>query len=200
MPEGEEATFTYQTDAQVDEVIIDPNHTAYQGDEKEALLKVLAVKEPPCEWRHYRKGIAYAEIGENEKAIKYLNRAYANHRSYIGPGYAHPAIYFSRGITYLHMGEKQRAHNDLRDFIDRILEIASDNPGFLIGTLAYAGVITGSEQERQSQLNRILKTITGEDIPFDEKLNGWRKWWQANRASFQVSPSASALSPKGNRQ
>ena len=197
VPEGEEATFTYQTDAQVDEVIIDPNHTAYQGDEKEALLKVLAVKEPPCEWRHYKKGIAYAEIGENEKAIEYLNRAYANHRSYIGPGYAHPAIYFSRGIAYLHMGEKKRSHKDLCAFIDRVLEIASDNPGFLIGTLAYAGVITGSEQERQSQLNRILKTITGEDIPFDEKLDKWRKWWQANRASFQVSPSASILSPKG---
>lgn len=197
VPEGEEVTFTYRTPAKVDEVLIDPNHTAYQGDEKEARLKILAVKESTWEWMNYWQGVVYGEIGENEKAVERISRAIISHTRAFGADKAHPAFYFSRGIVYLHMGEQQKANEDLIAFIDRLLEMASENPDVIIGTLAYAELLSGSMQERQNQLNEILKCITGENIPFDAKLNGWRKWWQANRAKFQASPSASALSPGG---
>ena len=197
VPEGEEVTFTYRTPAQVDKVLIDPNHTAYQGDEKEARLKILAVKESTSEWMNYWQGVVYGEIGENEKAVKQISRAIVSHTRAFGAGKAHPAFYFSRGIVYLHMGEQQKANEDLIAFIDRLLEMASENTDGTIGTLAYAQLLSGSMQERQNQLNEILKCITGENIPFDAKLDGWRKWWQANKSRFQASPGASALSPRG---
>lgn len=197
VPEGEEITFTYRTPAQVDKVLIDPNHTAYQGDEKEARLKILAVKETNREWMNYWKGVVYGEIGENESAVEQISRAINSHTRAFGVGKAHPAFYFSRGIVYLHMGEQQKANEDLIAFIDRLLEMASENPNLTFGTLAYAELLSGSMQERQIQLNEILKCITGENIPFDAKFDGWRKWWRANKSRFQASPDASALSPRG---
>ena len=200
VPEGAEVTFTYQTPAKVDQVIIDPDHTTYQGDEKEARLKVLAIKETDWEWMRYWRGVAYGEIGEYQKAITDISSAIACH--------GHPAFHFSRGIVYARVGEEEKATVDLRVFIQNMLlpETWIGSYRSAIGTLAYAGVISGNSQQRCAQLNEILKALTGQNIGYDSKavdkewkkvFSAWRTWWLANRENFRPAESAATLSPWG---
>jgi len=195
VPEGMEKTFTYKIPARVDAVGIDPLHTSYQGDEKEARLKMLAVKESNWEWMNYWSGTVHGEVGNYEKALDLISRAVSAHEKAVGQ--AHPAFYFSRGIVYLQMGEKDKANNDLRKFFDRTFNLATASLDRAIGTLAYSGILSGSQEERQNQLQQIFKALSGEDISFDTKLDGWRRWWESHRDNFKVSPNACILSPGG---
>jgi hypothetical protein len=213
VPEGAEMTFTYRTPARVDQVIIDPDHTTFQGDEKEARLKVLAIKEPYGEWMRYWRGVAYGEICEYQKAIADISSAIAAH--------GHPAFHFSRGVVYARIGDEEKATADLRVFIENTLLPETWMVGvqfspywFIIGTLGYAGIISGNDQRMCAQLNEIFKALTGQDIGYDSKavelagsdykseewekvFSAWRTWWLANREKFRPAESAATLSPWG---
>jgi hypothetical protein len=199
---GEERTFTYQTPNRVDQVALDPDHSTYQGDETEGRLKVLAVKESDSGWMNYWKGIVLWDVGPKEESVNLVSKAIGIFISALGPGKGHPAFYFSRGLMYLRSSQTQKANEDLRVFLNRILEVISersDKLEGLTGTLAYAGIISGNSQERQDKLRKILEAVTGEDIPLDPNLDQWRKWWESHRSTFEVNPDANALSPAGIR-
>jgi|GEM_PF-986676 len=227
VPEGIEVTFIYRTPAQVSQVIIDPDHTAFQGDAREALLKVLAVKETDWEWMRYWRGVVRGEMGEYRKAIADISSAIACH--------GHPAFHFSRGIVYLKIGEEEKATEDLRVFMEKTLlpetwwmpRDGSSPHSSILGTLAHAGIISKRVLPQCLQLNEILKALTGQDIGYDSKtasslnsklkevkgwrqwkrllaseewekiFSAWRAWWLENRESFRPAPSAAALSPGG---
>jgi len=200
VPGGEEKTFTFRTSRKVEGMTIDPEHTAYQGDESEARLKVLAVKETQSGWINYWKGIVTWEIGKKEESADDISKAIDIFVRALGPGKAHPAFYFSRGLIYLQTEGPEKANEDLKTFMDRVLELAADLPNRLeglLGTLAYAGIVSGTVQERQNKLLLILRGLTGKDIPLDQNLEGWRKWWNLNRPNFRVNADAKNLSPSG---
>jgi len=200
VPGGEEKTLIFWTSGQVRNVIIDPEHMAYQGDESEARLKVLSVKETQSGWLNYWKGIVRWEIEKKEESANHISKAIDIFVRAFGPSKGHPAFYFSRGLIYFHTDQLEKANEDLRTFMDRLLELAAELPNGLeelLGTLAYAKVISGDANESQKKLASILRAVTGEDIPLDRNLDGWRKWWNLNRLNFRVNADAKNLCPSG---
>ena len=200
LPGGEEKTFVYETPHQVDLVTIDPDHTAYQGDTEEGRLKVLAVKETDSGWLNYWKGIVSWDIGKKEESAGLVSKAIDIFVRALGPGKGHPAFYLSRGLIYFRSSQVQKANEDLRTFMDRVLEVVSeraDKLDGLKGTLAYAGILSENPQERQDKFRQILKAITGEDIPLDPNLDGLRRWWETHRSTFEAGPGALNLAPGG---
>jgi hypothetical protein len=197
--EGTEKALTYDTPAQVDKVILDPRHRIFQGDEKEARLKLLGIKETNWAWMNYFMGILQYERGDRNKGLELLSKAISGHEEILGPRKASPALYFSRGLLYLRMDEKEKADKDISLFLDGIFG-TQENPRDLAAAvrgLTYAVVVSGTAQERQDQFQQILKAVTGENIGLDPKLAEWRKWWEANRSKFKVPKSAGSLHPKG---
>lgn len=201
VPEGEERTFTYRTTAKVDEAIIDPELSAYQADvtDVQGLLRIAAAtKESPWEWLKYWLGVAFGKQQRYEEAIEYLSLAVATHEEAVGKGNANPAFYFSRGIAHLRQGEKQKANDDIRLFLKQVLNWgANEDLRKVIGTLAYAGLVSPNLEDGSKQLQRILELLTGKDISADPNLREWNKWWKAHEESFELSPNASGLTPGG---
>ncbi len=197
--QGEEETLTFETPARVQRVTIDPSHRAYQGDENEARLKMLGIKETNWAWLNYFMGVLYEEGGEHGKALELLSKAIAGHEEILGPGKAGPALYFSRGILLLRMGERAKAESDMKLFLDGILG-PPERPRDLASakrSLTYAVLVSGTDQERSDQLLRLLKAVTGKKVSLDPNLSAWRSWWQAHRPTFELPRSAASLSPKG---
>lgn len=197
--EGEEKTITYKTPARVNQVIIDPRHQVFQGDEHEARLKMLGIKETTWAWMNYFMGALYEERGERGKALELMSKAIAGHEELLGPRKASPALYFSRGILFLRMGERDKAQNDLKLFLDGIFG-TQEGPRDLaaaIRSLTYAVLVSGTDEERKDQLFQLLKAVTGKKISLDFDLTKWRMWWEANRLTFKLPKSVSSLSPKG---
>jgi hypothetical protein len=197
---GEERTFVFHTPERVLRVVIDPDHTAYQGDETEARMKVLAVRESDNGWLNYWKGIVSWQSGKKAESASLVSKAIDIFVQALGVGNGHPAFYYSRGLMRLESGDAQGAREDLAAFVDRSLDLVAERPSKLdglIGTLAYAGIVTGSPDERRDKLSRILEDITGQEIALDANLDAWRTWWKAHRSDFAVSPRARALSPAG---
>jgi hypothetical protein len=199
VPEGRERTFTYETAARVDRVVIDPGHTAYQGDDKEGRLKMLGIKETNWAWLNYFMGIVYDERGDRTRALGLLSKAVAGHEELLGLRKASPGMYFSRGILYLRMGRRSLAEQDITAFLDGILgppgkprDLAS-----AIRTMTYPVLVSGTDEERQVQFSRLLAAVTGTAIDLDPKLAAWRAWWESHRSVFTLPKSAEALSPKG---
>jgi tetratricopeptide (TPR) repeat protein len=197
MAGGMTSTFTYETPNKVLKVVIDPQHNTYQGSGEERRLKMLSVGETEWEWIHYWRGVVYAELGAYEKAIEDISRAMDSH--------GHPGFSYSRGVTYLLMGDKDRATADLRSFIDTLL----GDPQ-IIRTTAYAGIIASSEGQREADLHEILRSLTGQDFKLDSNVEAnefkgewercvkqWQEWWKTNRGSFRLAESARSLAPGG---
>jgi hypothetical protein len=200
VPEGQKQTFTFSTSARVDRVVIDPNHTAYQGDEAEARMKVLAAGESDNGWLNYWKGIVTWESGRPAESAALISKAIDIFVRALGPGNAHPAFYYSRGLIRLQDGDAQGAREDLKAFVDRCLGLVAERPSKLeglVGTLAYAGIVSGSPEEHREKFGRVLDAITGQEIALDPELKGWRKWWEANRSNYEIDPRARSLSPAG---
>jgi hypothetical protein len=65
--------------------------------------------------------------------------------------------------------------------------------------MAYSSIVHGSPKERESQLQMILSSLAGEDIPLDDALSRWAQWWNIRRKDFLISPRAVSLSPAGLR-
>lgn len=201
LPEGEERTFPYQTAAKVDQVIIDPELTAYQVDVTDVadLLRIeAATKESQWEWLHYWLGVAFGKQNRNEDAMKHIAFAVAVHERGGGKGKANPAFYFSRGIVSLHQGERTKADEDVRLFLRGIFSWgAQGGLEHVMGSLRYARLISGKDEEKQ--LQRMLELLTGKDIPLDPRLREWNKWWTAHQEGFQLGPTAIRLTPGGLR-
>lgn len=199
VPEGKMEAFAYRTPLQVTQVTIDPRHSAYQGDEEEARLKILGIKETEWGWMNYWIGNLKYKLGDSQKAIELFSKAVVGQEEFLGANKASPALYFSRGIIYLRLKEEKKADEDIRLFMDGIMGTA-ERPKELdrvLQSLSYATLIMGTGEERKDQLLQILKSLTGNNLPLDPDLSTWRKWWEANRASFVVSPNAASLNPSG---
>ncbi|MCX6570610.1 MAG: M1 family aminopeptidase [Candidatus Aminicenantes bacterium] len=199
VPEGEEKMMTYETPDRVDQVMIDPRHRVFQGDQQEARLKMLGIKETSWAWMNYFMGVLYEERGERGKALELISKAIAGHEEFLGPRMASPALYFSRGILLLRMGEGDKAENDLKFFLDGILgtQKRPKDLAAAMRSLTYAVLVSGTDQEKQAQLLQFLTAVTGQKISLDSELSDWRTWWEANRSVFKLPQSAYSLSPKG---
>ena len=148
---------------------------------------------------NYWIGILKYKLGDSQKAIELFSKAVVGQEEFLGANKASPALYFSRGIIYLRLKEEKKANEDIRLFMDGVMGTA-ERPKELnsvIQSLSYATLISGTAEERKDQLLRILKSLTGNDFPLDPDLSSLRKWWEAHRASFEVSPDAASLNPGG---
>jgi len=183
---GASESFSYETADEVKKVVIDPDHTAYQGNDQDWVFKALAIGKTDWEWMKYWRGVAYAKLGQYDEAIQDIAAAMSSH--------GHPGFSYSRGIVYLLRGNAEAARSDLADFIDWV--VAKQNRDSL-GTVAYAGVISsGGGSSYLDDLNMILKSLTRKDF---HTLDEWESWWERNKASFDLAPSASTLPPDGVR-
>ena len=199
VPQAKMETFAYRTPLQVTQVAIDAHHRAYQGDEKEARLKILGIKETEWGWMNYWIAILRYELGESQKSMELFSKAVAGQEEFLGPNKASPALYFSRGIIYLRLKEKEKANEDIRLFLDGVMGTGgrSKELNSVIQSLSYATLLRGTAEERKDQLLQILKSLTGNNLPLDPDLSAWKKWWEAHRASFVVSPNVASLNPTG---
>lgn len=199
VPQTKIETFAYRTPLRVTQVAIDAHHRAYQGDEKEARLKILGIKETEWGWMNYWIAVLKYELGDSQKSLELLSKAVAGQEEILGPNKASPALYFSRGIIYLSLKEKEKANEDIRLFMDGVMGTGgrSKELNSVIQSLSYATLVSGTAEERKDQLLQILKLLTGNNLPLDPDLSAWRKWWEAHRTSFVVSPNAASLNPTG---
>jgi hypothetical protein len=200
---GESRVFRFRTRARVVEAVIDPKHSAFQGDEQETLLKSLAIARPTGEWPRYWKALALDRTGETREAIRLISESIAIHEQSLGAGKANPAFYFSRGIARARAGEKTEATEDLRAFFDNCVSLGRVMPAPLDGLasgLARSGVLKGpSAAAARDQLQRVVDGVAGEPVPLDPKLEGLETWWRERRGAFQPGPGLDTLSPGGNR-
>jgi len=198
---GSECTLKFYTSRKVDTVIIDPLHNTFQGDERESHLKMLALKGTTLwEWMAYWIGIASAQERDLAGCVELTSQAIDSHEKALGIGRAHPAMYYSRGIAHLQNGEREKAKTDLRLFFDRMIVLAREMPGHLdqlIGTLAYAGIVKGTQVERREQLSSIVGILAGVNISLDSNLDCLRRWWDINRECHEFPAEAASLTPAG---
>jgi len=193
VPEATTQSLVFYTPRKVVEVEIDPDHNTYQGSAKDRIKKMLAVKSDKSWFCHWR-GVAYAEIAEYEKAVQEISRAIASKRE--------PAYLYSRGMTYLKMGNEELATKDLKAFIDRMLQDPDMMPMLAVEAILPGGIT----KDHRPQFAKLLGILTGRDFHFsteyseedwDETLAEWRKWWKANKTDMKLSPKARALSFPG---
>ncbi len=178
---GQTKTLAFTTPERVTEVVIDPDHRAFQGVGRECRLKMLGVGKVDMEWIWYWRAVVLAEEGQYDRAIAEITRAIGRH--------GHPAYSYSRGIASLKKGNIEAARSDFVDFLDWIAK--SDNPR---RSLVYPGLLSSDGSRQQEQLNQILQALTGRNFTTHQQ---WRNWWKANRESFQPAQSAQQLGPGG---
>jgi len=178
---GRTKTLTFATPSKVTQAVVDPEHRAYQGNGEESRLKMLGVGKVEMEWIWYWRGVVLAEQGLYDKAIMEISRAMERH--------GHPAFSYSRGIAYLKTGDTKTARADLVAFLDWVAP--SKDPR---RSLVYPGILSGSGSEQWDQLNRILQTLTGQNLTTHDQ---WRAWWEGARENFQPARRARQLGPGG---
>jgi hypothetical protein len=133
------------------------------------------------EWVWYWRGVVLAEEGRYDDAIAEISRAMERH--------AHPAFSYSRGIAHLKSGNVESARADIVEFLDWIAR--SDDPR---RSLVYPGLLSQDNRQQQDQLNRILQSLTGQNLTTHQQ---WRGWWQGARSDFQPAQRARQLGPGG---
>jgi hypothetical protein len=202
VPQGECRAFTWQTAGRVTNVIIDPDHTAMQGDDAEARRKMLAIDNTEGiteNWLLYWKGVMHGEIGDYAKAEELLSRAIARSQGVL----AEHSYFYSRGVVRLQAGQVPQATEDLRRFLDGILQPGRDKPDSLntvLEQLSFAGLLRGATlEQRRDEMHEILRLLTGTNQPKDTGLAAWRGWWVTHGAEFRPSADARKLTPGGMR-
>lgn len=207
VPESESRAFVWLTPSQVTNVVIDPDHIALQGDAEELRAKLLALPDTLISenWPLYWKAVAHGDVGDYRQAEALLSRGLAGFAK-VGrdvPSAVVNPYYFSRGVVRLLTGHTNEATEDLRDFLDGILQLESQTPApaqQVAKDLAYARLLMATTLEgRLEQLRQLLHLITGADVPMDSDLAQWRKWWRAHRADFHPGFGANRLGPSGVR-
>lgn len=195
---GEEKVLVYLTPSQVMDIIIDPDHGTYQGDDRKSLLRLTSLGESTMEWVNYWRGIAFGELQDYASTIQCVSMAIGQHERAFGSGKANPVFYFSRAIARSHSGDAEGANRDIGFFFDQLIDWgARRNLDGIASGFAYAGLISGDPEEQLVQLGKIVAALTGEDIPLGHGLSELSRWWRDHRPVFKISPHASILSPGG---
>lgn len=163
--EGKEETLTYTTPGQVQRVVIDPDHTTYQGGGMERLEKMLVSQN----FRGVSSGKILAVLGRYDQALQELTPIVETDTPY--------GRYW-RGIVYYQQGKTTEAAADFRIAITTILEMLK-TPDSATPEYCRRGATE-------------LQNITGHALPYDSKspdtwaqaLALWETWWTANEATF----------------
>ena len=144
--------------------------------------------------------MVHGEAGDYSRAEALFSRAIAMFKGNMSDISQHSYNY-SRGVVRLRAGQSAQGVDDLRMFLDGILQPFKDQPASadtVIHKLAYARLLSATTPEDQrNQLRQLLQLITGTDRPIDSELAAWRNWWAAHRTGFQPGPEAGQLSPGG---
>ncbi len=206
VPENQARVWVWQTPGQVTNVVVDPDHSALQGDAEEIRLKLLAVPDSALlgNWECYWKGTLHGDAGDNARAEALISRAIDMFKGPM-PTIALHAYYYSRGVVRLRAGQAAKGAEDLGLFLEGVLQPHRDQPASadrVVTELADLPrlLTAGTPQGRREQLYALLCQITGADVPIDPELAGWRKWWTAQRSTFQPGSAACRLSPSGMPQ
>ncbi len=206
VPENQARVWVWETPEQVTNVVVDPDHSAVQGDAEEIRLKLLAVPDTAIlgNWECYWKGTLHGEAGDDARAEALISRAIEMFKGPM-PTIALHAYYYSRGVVRLRAGRTAKGVEDLGLFLDGVLQPHRNPPASadrVVSELAGLPRLlrAATPEGRREQLHALLSRITGADVPIDPELAGWRKWWAAQRSIFQPGSLACKLSPSGMPQ
>lgn len=195
VPAGLTSSASYSTPEEVRNIVIDPENKVFQGHSANWAQRYMNIDDCQMDITWYIKGLAFAQIGENRRAIDCFSHAIANN--------ARAPFLYSRGISHLHNGDDKEAVSDLSGFIDKFLQ----EPDQSMANMNFFRIVSGGRDQWYKQICIIFYHLTGLKTSYDptstepdqwvKVVNQWQDWWAANKKTFKLSETAHDLTPSG---
>jgi len=184
-----EKEFTFATENEVIDVVIDPDMIAFQYHPEQKMRLWEKFDESYFEarnWLWFNKSYAFYLKGKYQKAVNTLSQ-YLNLSTSINPEYSSDLLYcgysFTRGFYHLALKDEEKAEKDIKLAVPFLFDsLVNKN---IMRLFIYTGII--KEPEPEKQVISILNSTTHKSFLLEpeldedakkEKITEWKQWWE----------------------